>query len=198
MKRIYSITLALLLTGVLFASAASAATIGFNFGLNDAGGFAIENTAQLNPWVTITDVTLTFTQGTVYDTLANPFSGATGVTASLIPTDAAADGHNTATFKFYGSDFTVGKTYSIDFGVTPSIGTPDFNDVLIAVRFSDGNTLNAQAFLDASANTIGEVDYDLTAAASQTVAAATPIPAAIWIMGSGLMGLVGMRRRFNK
>jgi hypothetical protein len=30
------------------------------------------------------------------------------------------------------------------------------------------------------------------------VATAVPIPAAVWLLGSGLIGLVGIRRRFNK
>jgi hypothetical protein len=30
-----------------------------------------------------------------------------------------------------------------------------------------------------------------------TIASAVPIPAAIWILGSGLLGLLGLRRKFS-
>ena len=46
--------------------------------------------------------------------------------------------------------------------------------------------------LGATANSSGETVYD------HTNVAATPIPAAAWLLGSGIIGLIGIRRRNQK
>ena len=59
-------------------------------------------------------------------------------------------------------------------------------------------------FLAASADNNGAFNvavlnlYTLQGGLAQDVLVVTPIPAAVWLLGSGLLGLVGIRRRFKK
>jgi hypothetical protein len=45
--------------------------------------------------------------------------------------------------------------------------------------------------------TIGDIRYDF-AAVNNGIFSNTPIPSAVWLLGSGLIGLVGFRKRFRK
>lgn len=48
------------------------------------------------------------------------------------------------------------------------------------------------------ANVLGRTDDDLGAGLFGINISAVPVPGAIWLLGSGLIGLVGLRRKFRK
>jgi len=48
---------------------------------------------------------------------------------------------------------------------------------------------------DASSNTLGWLAKDGDDWTSEPVTSAVPVPAAVWLLGSGLLGLIGIRRR---
>jgi hypothetical protein len=60
-------------------------------------------------------------------------------------------------------------------------------------RLSDEGRLNGN--LKA---TKGDFRFDRAVLSVEAAPVATPIPAAAWLLGSGLVGLVGVRRRFQK
>lgn len=95
-------------------------------------------------------------------------------------------------------------TYTLDstgyFGVTQSLGLNSLfvNDVLTAQAASNpGLTL----YLMSTSDELGMVIFNggqgqaLPTLSFDVVSAPVPIPAAVWMLGSGLAGLVGMRRR---
>lgn len=60
-----------------------------------------------------------------------------------------------------------------------------------------GDTISGVLTLTAPITERGAIDYSASTGAEVRYTA-TPIPAAIWLLGSGLLGLLGIRRRFKK
>lgn len=101
---------------------------------------------------------------------------------------------------FYNA-FIYGNTLSFNLNLAGPAGVNGFNLALFSdtvptqVAFStdktgNGNVLTINTMADGSAAQV--LNYTLN---SEAQAAPTPIPAAAWLLGSGLMGLVGVRRR---
>jgi hypothetical protein len=61
------------------------------------------------------------------------------------------------------------------------------NTITPASEFQFANSSNVGMF---NLDSLGDVSYTLAAAAS-----AVPIPGALWLFGSGLLGLIGISRR---
>ena len=101
----------------------------------------------------------------------------------------------------------VGQNYNLDFWLANSGGTPNS----FSVNWN-GTTLNSM--LNAGASVMTKYAYVVAGTGSDTLnftfnqepgvwalddvrVTATPIPAAIWLLGSGLVGLFGVRKRFR-
>jgi len=86
----------------------------------------------------------------------------------------------------------VTKLGTLDYGQVEALtfvdgilyGTSDTNDELFSVDFAGGSV---------STNYVGDWGTDI-----EGMAPAVPIPAAVWLLGSGLIGLVGIRRKLKK
>ena len=74
---------------------------------------------------------------------------------------------------------------------TCTAGTTGIADLTM----TDGTGLVGDGFLDEIGTGILTVDYSQANAQANTV---VPVPAAVWLFGSGLLGLVGVARRKNQ
>ena len=102
------------------------------------------------------------------------------------------DTYNTITFTFDGASTGESVTGSVVLGV----GTPSGDQLAIGsnhyVNFLDLKLFNG--FIMSSSQFAFEADNIAIGKDPSPV----PIPAAVWLLGSGLLGLVGIRRRFKK
>ena len=64
-----------------------------------------------------------------------------------------------------------------------------------SVYFVYGDDLNVLAADGIEVNGNYYVDHELSITADTIIVAPVPVPAAVWLMGSGLFGLLGLRRR---
>lgn len=122
-------------------------------------------------------------------------AAATAYGAATISGDTDGNGNFTINFpvleaQWSGGIFTIGKT-SNGLGGT---GT-DLNCTAVAGNFS----CQGSVIIDGADDTLGfagqEVQFDLVG--NMPVVSAVPVPAAVWLFGSGLLGLVGVARRKN-
>lgn len=135
-----------------------------------------------------------------------------GVFQSIDPADYIGDGTGSANLKgeahisvgfsgYYLEDAAL--TYDVLF--TPVSGTTDEYDVSInTLTLSDGNTAEFLTGIFGAINNSGELpvsislpliaDIEATGSIDLT-ASPVPVPAAIWFLGSGLIGMLGIRRK---
>ena len=196
------ITLVVLVASSAFASLGYDVTVDTSSLITSTGYLYLEYTTGVNNTSTSTATVQNFaTDGllgaTVPSTLTN---GGKYVTGTLPGAVSFTSGHSDA--------FTSDYTQAITFG----------NNFHFSLLLPDGTASNAESNLSLwlSANADGSgplkttdgmlLDITLNAngtatavvADAGTTATPTPIPAAAWLLGSGLMGLVGFRRRNQK
>ena len=114
--------------------------------------------------------------------------------------------------ELYGTYYTVNTPVATNIGAALQIATWEIvreeSGVLGvttgSTRFTgDVTVLNlAESYLQGITNNVGPMRYDIAAAinvgAQDPWIPNVPIPGAVWLLGSGLLGLVAIRRRFQK
>lgn len=124
------------------------------------------------------------------------FFGNTGIHSTLSATNATSTGTNTGTVDMSGWTVSWNGIAVIPMGSGAWAGNGEgLADVTCAVDCGDGDTFT----LDYSATVpmgdpsgFGGVGYQLQLVGTVS---AVPVPAAVWLFGSGLLGLVGVARR---
>jgi len=122
----------------------------------------------------------------------------TGPTVGLCPVNAInlLDPEDD-TINLFNLDADVNGFEVFDIGGSSDIGSADvlLNDVLVGT-LSTGNPIVSAVFSDPSANqVIRIVNTDAVLLNYAFGTTAVPIPAAVWLFGSGLIGLIGVARR---
>ena len=149
--------------------------------------------------VTAANLTLLLVGSDLHTGTVNLFGGSGGDSAavdfSLLPYDSAtgiftgytgfnsesADGNTT--LGIFALTINLADAFGSDFGT--------FNGVQLQITGDNGSLQAAAAA--AAAGTGG--GYDAAPSLIGTTAAVIPVPAAVWLFGSGLIGLVGVARR---
>ena len=132
-----------------------------------------------NPWAFFTNT------GMHYTTSATTVTSATGNTASIDFTGWAVTWNGIAPIPMGGDT----ANFPVDTGIA---------NVTCAVDCSVGDTytLSYSAHVPlGDASGFGGVPYVLNLVGTVGEAAVIPVPAAVWLFGSGLLGLVGVARR---
>ena len=94
------------------------------------------------------------------------------------------------------SDCATGDTFTLYYTASVPNGDPSgFGDVRYRLGFDGG--LASSLLLTASAEVVGFSDDDPGLVLSGVIgsSSAVPVPAAVWLFGSGLLGLIGLARR---
>lgn len=204
--------LALSLIVTLFPAIALAGPYGFTFSIadNPAGGFAthdvpvftltnISSGALISSMsLTIGDTAYNFDSHTAASVTSNP--AFTETSSPLIGN--ANTGAETDYLAFSFTGFTSGMDFSFAAELDKDSNdwsTVDYREILfnngdaansvITVGFMEGGAISSLSAMLPDFDTTGATSY------SVTQSSATPIPGAVWLLGSGLVGLVGLRKR---
>ena len=150
----------------------------------------------------------------------NPTGSATvnsGTLANLYSTVTDTGGIGTLDFYYNGTEYTVSGPGSSVFVFHSSYGTfipsgssmeiigasyplpIDFasNGKFTGFYFNSGEIQGTMNYLTGSLPSPTGFGGNITSGTASITGSAVPIPAAIWLFGSGLVGLVGIRRRFK-
>lgn len=182
-----------------FAASASSAPIGFELHISgdyNTPEFQLTNTGALD----IEEFEMTI-GNTAYnfDFVQNVVSG--GIPYTLIAPDTSNNGARTDYQKFTFTDFIPGAVFQWETNLDPDnsnvvvdyrgffFNNGDAPNSMVTVLFTDGAILQG-TFPDAS--TYSSYTMSVSGESSQV-----PIPAAFWLFGSGLAGVIGLRRRFK-
>jgi hypothetical protein len=86
-------------------------------------------------------------------------------------------------------------TATVNGGVPYNLAVPTFNTIVF-VGFTSDTPITSVAFTEQGYG-MDIISFEL-GTANPPVTAPVPIPAAVWLLGTGLVGLVGIRRRLKK
>ncbi|HUJ16753.1 MAG TPA: NF038129 family PEP-CTERM protein [Nitrospirota bacterium] len=179
---------------IMFAATSAFADYSYNFDVNTSsvsgqtGYLELQFNPGLNPGVA-SAVISNFTSDA---TLAAGSQQVTGAVTGALP--GAVTISNTTGWNDYYQQITFGSSVQFALNLSGSA----HNSFALSFYGADGftplltndSTNGFATTVDLNAN--GAVVNNLS---SQVAVAATPIPAAAWLLGSGLMGLAGIRRR---
>ncbi len=178
---------------------AGALTVGFTAGMHSGGGLGIQNTSTGG--VQLSSLLIDLSTNNQGDTFFDTFPTAPGTSPTAwglvhapaggsvtLPDSASTDGQQQAGIFFSG--FDSGEyaeiVFDLDYLANPDFGGGDIVNTTLRAVFSNGLVLAQK--LVANPVTIGGATY------SYSTVTPVPLPAAVWLFGSGLLGMLGMRR----
>ncbi len=110
-----------------------------------------------------------------------------------------ASGDDSAIIRMFGGEDIITEIpNSLTFDLVNGL---DLSAVLNSPFFGSGAVADGSysAFDDASDVFLGDIVWNITSLNAELIPTSTvPIPAAVWLFGSGLIGLIGMRRQTSK
>ena len=168
---------------------------GSYFGMDTNGNGSVAP-AERTPIAMNTGVALGTTQGAGAIDQNWSFFGSLGTDYTTVATTVTNTGTNTATADFSGWTVTWNKIPAIPMGAGAWQGNAEGTaDITCAVDCAVGDTyeLNYSGTVPANdPSGFQFVKYNLKLVGTVS---AVPVPAAVWLFGSGLLGLVGIARR---
>jgi len=134
-----------------------------------------------------TGATITFTQrGDFFDSGShNENLFVLSIDGNVLGTNVAWDDASAYNSTSYGFD---DKEFSIDYFISGALFSSLFSDNMANVFVDFGSGMNA----------FSSAYYSSVSLAYNDGVSAVPVPAAIWFMGSGLLGLMGFSRKNKK
>ncbi len=221
----HGVLFALTLAGMSAAGATQASTIAFSgevhtgnsefsiHNMSDAGisitevtlTMGVESVLSVNPSMSISDAIEVghFGDASIVGDHAADYTTASAFNVGYTGTLAAdvIDGAISATFNF--DDFDSGEAWGINvdfdsaFGVEDTPGGSMLDGMQIDVTFFDGTTYDTLSFIYSVGGGDGKKSFptDPVPFNDASELAPVPVPASLWLLGSGLMGLVGVARR---
>lgn len=190
-----------LLSFLLFATNAFADFYYFNLTIANSGlnGGLTDDYARVTVELTdasLDQATITFEALAGYKLKNNQLGVQLNVNSTNFVSNPLSDSGNISEFGFFNA------TYGPDGGIYDSFSfTIDNNSGIDWQYASDVLVPNWEGYLAAAHMIPVGADGKPTGASTGYAAGPgnpVPIPAAIWLLGSGLIGLVGLRRRFRK
>jgi hypothetical protein len=200
----------LVIAVIMFAASSAFASLGFDVTVDTSAFIGQEGYLyyQYTP-VNAVDSTVTLSNFTMDGSglHASPASQAGSVSGALYatPTVSFANTYGTNDYNHGVNEFANKFTFSLAFSSPTPGGTPGGSSTFSLGLFQDvdGYTplLNASGINNSVPGTLFTIDLNnngttsVQTLASEATVTATPIPAAFWLLGSGLAGLVGLRRK---
>lgn len=124
------------------------------------------------------------------------YSGSTGMHSTVSPTNVLSASGNTASVDFSGWRWMFYGIGGINMGGGAWNGNPNGEALITCgVNCGSGDTYTLQYSATVplgDPSSLGGYQYRLTL---QGTVSAVPVPAAIWLLGSGMLGLIGFARR---
>jgi len=192
------ITIKLLIVAVLMFAATSAfADYSYDLNVNTSSvaGLPGYMDIQFDPGISHAAATAAITYFNSDALLTSP-AALSGGAAGQLP--AAVTINNTTGYNDYFQAVTFGNTMDLGVHVTGA-GANSSSFALSFLDSAQANALLTNDQVNGYATVINGTPNGpvVTNNSSQTVVTATPIPAAAYLFGSGLMGLVGIRRKMK-